>query len=196
MRWPLALTAIALLLGGMTASGETSGDWVAQPRRALDIEWPPPVFAGRDFWTLLDPEWLELPGLKDEEFVRGSGLMNVRLPRVKEHVLPQRVLVFREIAVYQGGAPENTASEATLAFIPEEAETVVLQAEHASDGRSDTSAFVSADICDSTIVPLSYLESSSPAPDVIGARIFRTMPAPFRVADKSLAIDAPASLNA
>jgi len=54
----LAMLSIAALPLGATNT------WVAQPRRAEQVDWPIPSFAGRDFWTLLDSCWLDLPALR------------------------------------------------------------------------------------------------------------------------------------
>lgn len=145
MRWRTMLTISVLLCAVLPAPAKAAESWVAEPERALAVEWRIPEFAGRDFWTLLDPKWLELPGLKDEAFVRDSGLMNVRLPLIKESFITQRVLVLREIAVFQGGSQENTAPQAALVFRPDEKATVVLYPQNATDNRPETSAFISAD---------------------------------------------------
>jgi len=119
--------------------------WVAEPKRALAVEWKLPKFVGRDFWTLLEQDWFGLPGVKDERFVQDSGLNNVKLPLVKKNWNPPRVLALKEIEIYESGSGKNLALEAKFELSSKEKETVFFYPERINDGQKDKSVFISAD---------------------------------------------------
>jgi len=79
----LCVVAAALAASGRMAQG-ASATWVARPAAAAAVAWEPPTYAGRDFWMLLNLKWHELPGIRDEAFVRESGVPYVRLPLIRE----------------------------------------------------------------------------------------------------------------
>jgi len=142
------LNAKALFVAGLmvwaTLPLGATNTWVAQPRRAENADWPIPSFAGRDFWTLLAPVWWDLPGLKDKQFVRDSGLWGVVLPFVDKENMT-RTLALKEIEIYQANSIENTALRSKFKFSAGETNTLFFHPERINDGDKQRCVFISAD---------------------------------------------------
>jgi len=142
------LNAKALFVAGLmvwaTLPLGATNTWVAQPRRAENVDWPIPSFAGRDFWTLLSSAWWDLPGLKDEQFVQDSGLWGVMLPFVDKENMT-RTLAIKEIEIYQANLKENTASRSDFKFSAGETNTLFFHQERINDGDKQRCVFISAD---------------------------------------------------
>lgn len=133
---------VACLCG---AESDLSDNWVADPMRTRHAEWEVPKFDGRDFWTLLEPVWLELAGVKDEKFVRDSGLMHVKLPLTKENMRIPRVLVLREVEIFQGDSLDNSGKDAIFNFSSKEKGVEFQCSERINDLNTVGRCYVSAD---------------------------------------------------
>ena len=114
---------------------------VSDPARAAQTERPAPVFAGRDFWYLLIPQWHKLKGVKDEEFVKESGYWNVKFKMRRRNADPMRVLILNELSLVRAGSPEK----AKFSVIPDERTAKVINPGALSDGKLAAACTVSGD---------------------------------------------------
>jgi len=141
------INAKALLVAAMavtaTLPAGAANDWVAQPRRAEQVDWPIHAFAGRDFWTLLSPKWLDLPGVKDERFVQDSGLIDVYLPLIgRENI--SRTMAVMEIEVFQASSRSNVAPGSAVTYASDASEVIVFHPERINDGNRELGVSISA----------------------------------------------------
>ena len=132
-----------LLFGILSLSGAEK--IVADPYRAAEVSWPSHSVAGRDFWLLLDPRWLDLKGVSDEPFVRESGTGFVPLGITGKNTAALRVMTLREI-VFRDAAGRKV--EAEIQVVPMEKNTLVEDPQNLTDGSIRRYCVVSGSLTD------------------------------------------------
>ena len=95
----LAFAAVSFLAVSALDAAE-KGNLVADPTSAVKNTWKKYPVSGKDFWMLLDPRWLELKGVAQEEFVQKSGTGFVHQSVAGENVVNLRVMTIGEITSY------------------------------------------------------------------------------------------------
>ena len=92
---------VSALASGVICNG--AENWVAEPGKSLNAEWPVPKFAGKDCWPMLWAGTLKAEGVKDEPFVKESGLyrLDIRQGGLEtRHIQGRAALAVREISVF------------------------------------------------------------------------------------------------
>ncbi len=126
MRTLFSILAV-LMMGAPVARTAEQLNLVAQPLRAAAAEWPVPEFAGRDFWIMLAPPLRGYDGVKDEEFIRESGVAVIRIDSYGG--LLQRHGLHRQIAAqaleFRAAGGANAAAGAAVQPLPAESDADV-----------------------------------------------------------------------
>ena len=86
---------------------------VSDPFRAVHQSWKTHPVAGRDFWLLLSPQWLNLKGLENETFIRESGTGFVPFHSSGRNIMPMRVLSLESVKCFDASGKELATSEGT-----------------------------------------------------------------------------------
>ena len=70
-----------ILMGAAIAAASScgAGEYVADPYRSVDVVWAKHDIKGRDYWLMIQPNFLGLKGLENEPFVVDSGTAFVRV---------------------------------------------------------------------------------------------------------------------
>ena len=142
----MKLKNAALLLSGclaLTAAGESL---VSDPGRTAAVERKPIMVLGRDYWYLTKGIWRELDGVRDEPFIKESGLLSVKWNLRWKNLHPPRVLYLRDLKVYGQRNGRTRPVEFKLEMEKCEPDTKIYQAEKLTDGDPDTVCAVSGSI--------------------------------------------------
>ncbi len=137
----------AAFFAGFSAVAAEKGNLVADPASAVKNTWKKYPVAGKDFWMLLDPRWLELKGVSHEEFVQKSGTGFVQQTVSGENVTNLRVLTIGEITSYDA---RNRRRKATIEVIPEEKDMLVTDPQYLNDGSVRNYCVFSGNVLDMT----------------------------------------------
>ena len=104
------------------------------------------VRIGKRLWYLLTPRWHELPGVKDEAFVQGSGIWYAKWDMERRNYSPQRVLRLRELKLYGEKDGRSQAIALSVEIKPLETDTLIYNPMHLIDGNVDTFCSLSGSI--------------------------------------------------
>ncbi len=140
-----------LLALGLLQAIQAATSMVAEPARADQALWPKLLHLERDFWYLLKPEWHELRGVKDEEFVQESGLWYAKWDTRRWNYSPQRVFRLRELKLYGEKDGRNQAVALTVDVTALEKDTLVYNPLHLIDGDANTFCSLSGSIANPQI---------------------------------------------
>ena len=83
---------------------------VSDPFRAVHQSWKTHPVAGRDFWLLLSPQWLNLKGLENETFIRESGTGFVPFHSSGRNIMPMRVLSLESVKCFDRRVNVNASA--------------------------------------------------------------------------------------
>ena len=134
-------TIIFLFLGTIVSlsAAPNPNTLVATPGRTAEVEYAPHIIKGRDYWYLLKGIWHSLNGVKDEKFVKDSGMLSVKWQFKWENNNPARVLFLRDLKI-------NNNKAFSLEFQSGEADTKVYNPNHLLDASMQSATAVSGSI--------------------------------------------------
>ena len=142
----LAFAAVSFLAVSALDAAE-KGNLVADPTSAVKNTWKKYPVSGKDFWMLLDPRWLELKGVAQEEFVQKSGTGFVHQSVAGENVVNLRVMTIGEITSYDA---KNRRRKVDIQIIPEEKDLQIIDPGYINDGSARNYCVLSGNVLDMT----------------------------------------------
>ena len=118
---------------------------VSDPFRAVHQSWKTHPVAGRDFWLLLSPQWLNLKGLENETFIRESGTGFVPFHSSGRNIMPMRVLSLESVKCFDDSGKELSPR---IEVIPEESDALVQDPQNLTDKKPYTFTVISGNLLD------------------------------------------------
>lgn len=138
MRDEILIAKVCCALGASvavagTVTGAEDEGLVADPYRAIGVEWPKHAVKGRDYWYMLNTPMFGIPGIKDEPFVAEAGV-NDFVVRTRSTGGSRFISIANVVCLDADGRSVPFAAQAK----PTDARTVLQGVEALADGDSTT----------------------------------------------------------